>query len=140
MLNDSQKKISRDFLLSLQKRETDTIHFLDGYEQLSLLGKLQLRLKLIRKFGLRFNLKSRSRNCRNSSGFIFTAHSPALRIPIIYRTFSNLEIFRRLVRNMINDANFKIDDNHIDQIFKESNANFRNGFFKLYDLFEEINN
>ncbi|MDR2761970.1 MAG: ATP-binding protein, partial [Planctomycetaceae bacterium] len=35
MLNDSQKKISRDFLLSLQKRETDTIHFLDGYEQLS---------------------------------------------------------------------------------------------------------
>jgi hypothetical protein len=38
---------------------------------------------------------------------------------------------------LIKNNNFPIDNKQIEKIFKESKGNFRNGFFKLYDLFEE---
>jgi predicted ATPase len=120
-LNSSQKKLQKDFLLSLQKINTNTIYILDGYEQLSLLSRIRLRRK----------------NWHNSAGFIFTTHKPASFIPIIYKTTTQPKIFQNLVQNMIKNTNFKINNEQITQILQNENGNFRNGFFKLYDLFEE---
>ncbi|MDR1485114.1 MAG: hypothetical protein LBT09_09865 [Planctomycetaceae bacterium] len=120
-LNSTQKNIQNDFLLSLQKINTNTIYILDGYEQLPLIARIGLRL----------------RNWHNSGGFIFTTHKPAVFVPIIYKTIAKPEIFQNLVKNMIKNSNFKINHKKINKIFKETNGNFRNGFFKLYDLFEE---
>jgi AAA15 family ATPase/GTPase len=120
-LNSSQKNLHQDFLLSLQKINSDTIHILDGYEQLSLVSRIGLR-RIER---------------HKSNGLIFTTHKRAIYIPIIYRTTAKPEIFQALVQNMIKNTNFKIDQTQIIQIIKNSNGNFRNGFFKLYDLFEE---
>ncbi|MDR1053546.1 MAG: hypothetical protein LBL39_05170 [Planctomycetaceae bacterium] len=119
-LNSTKKNLPEDFLLSFQK-DTNTIYILDGYEQLSLLTRIRLRLN----------------NLRNTGGFIFTTHKPAMFIPIIYKTIARAEIFQNLVHNLIKNNNFQIDNKQIEKIFKESKGNFRNGFFKLYDLFEE---
>jgi ABC-type dipeptide/oligopeptide/nickel transport system ATPase component len=122
ILNSTRKKLPPDFLSSLQKIDANTIHILDGYEQLSLLAKIKLRL------------------CRrrNKNKLIFTTHKPAPFVPVIYKTTANPEIFKNLVKNMIkNNNNFNINNYQINQIFKETKGNFRNGFFKLYDLFEE---
>ncbi|MDR2345019.1 MAG: hypothetical protein LBE18_03045 [Planctomycetaceae bacterium] len=124
VLNSSQKKLSHDFVLSLRKRDTNTFYILDGYEQLTLLSKLKLRF-------VRY---------KNTAGFIFTSHRPAPFIPVIYRTIAKPEVFQNLVRNMIKNTNFYITDKKINQIFQETEGNFRNGFFKLYDLFEESEN
>ncbi|MDR1290277.1 MAG: hypothetical protein LBK06_03660 [Planctomycetaceae bacterium] len=105
----------------IRKKDTNTIYILDGYEQLSLLARIRLRLN----------------NLRNTGGFIFTTHKPAIFVPIIYKTIARAEIFQNLVRNLIKNNNFKIDNKQIEKIFKESKGNFRDGFFKLYDLFEE---
>ncbi|MDR1479826.1 MAG: hypothetical protein LBJ00_12910 [Planctomycetaceae bacterium] len=121
LLNSTKKSLPQNFLLSLQKKDTNTVHILDGYEQLSLLSKIKLRMK----------------NLHNTGGFIFTTHKLAAFVPIIHKTIARYEIFQHLVRNMIKNNNFKINDKQIEQIFKETNGNFRDGFFKLYDLFEE---
>jgi predicted ATPase len=121
-LNSIQKNLPQNFFLSLQKIDANTIYILDGYEQLSLLSKFRLRLM----------------NWRNAGGFVFTTHKPVSFIPILYKTIAQPEIFQILVQNMTKNSNFKINNNQINQIFKESNGNFRNGFFKLYDLFEEL--
>jgi predicted ATPase len=120
-INSTQKKLPQDFLLSLQQINTSTIYILDGYEQLSLLSRIRLRRK----------------NWHNSAGFIFTTHKPATFIPVIYKTTSQPKIFQNLVQNMIKNTNFKINNDQITQILKNENGNFRNSFFKLYDLFEE---
>jgi len=98
-------------------RENLTL-FVDGFEQLSLFNR----------FRLLFWSK------RRSTRLILTVHRPVWFIPTLYRTKPQFSVFVQLVRQMTPNPP---EESILRAVYEHSGGNFRDAFFKLYDMFAE---
>lgn len=122
-LSDRGRRLPDPFLQEMQGPDrTRTLFMVDGYEQLSLLGRLSLR-----------------RTCwKKTAGLILTCHRPARFVPVLHRTFPDPKLFRELVAILTEQESFPIDEETVNTIFRQSGGNFREAFFRLYDLIEDL--
>lgn len=119
LLNERNRRLPGDFRPGPDT--TGTLFLLDGYEQLSLPARLRLRF----------------RPWNRSAGLLWTAHRPALGIPVLHRTEARFEVFESLVRTLLADTPIEPEPRLFQELFEKTNGNFRDAFFELYDIAED---
>ncbi len=94
--------------------------FFDGFEQLSYVNRI-----IVRTF------------CRmNRLGLLLTTHSPAIGIPVLFRTHPSAEILRQLLSFLLDDIEATPADSELEILLKNFNYDVREILFSLYDAYE----
>jgi len=120
LLNSEQRKLPIDFLHGIKNGGEKKLFLLDGYEQ----------LPLCRRFLLRYQFRNKAAH------LVWTTHTPAWFVPVLYKTNPKFECFRQLAEILLEKQNVKIDEACLKKVFTESNGNFRDAFMSIYDVFE----
>jgi hypothetical protein len=124
-LRDRQRRLplSLDMLsASGRDRNSSLLVVVDGYEQLG--GWSRFRLK---------------RWCRaRHAGLLITSHKDC-GLPTLYRTSTDLELFRKLVDTRMRAAcmDGQLDANVIEKTFWDHQGNVREAFLSLFDVVRE---
>jgi len=108
--NEQHRRIPRDVVIP-----ENSILFVDGFEQLPFIDRIRSRFRAKR--------------------LILTAHRPVWFVPILYRTKPQFSVFVQAVRQMSADSP---EECVLREVYERSGGNFRNAFFELYDLWEEV--
>jgi len=121
----NQKKLeiplpsSGDFTANRSLFEKKVLFF-DGFEQLSYVNRI-----IIRTF------------CRmNRLGLLLTTHTPAIGIPVLFRTHPSAEILRQLLSFLLDDLEATPADSDLEILLKNFNYDVREILFSLYDAYE----
>jgi hypothetical protein len=102
--------------------EKPPINIVDGYEQLSLVSKIRLRLA-----------------CRKGQcGLLITAHTPAWRLPVLLRTETTDDTLQHIIGHLFrNLPDIAPPDKTLCRLlFDRHQGNLRNVLFDLYDHYE----
>lgn len=97
-----------------------TLIIVDGFEQLSLLSRLWLKLAC----------------WRSGSGLLVTAHR-SVGLPTIAQTEVSVESAVSVVRRLLPDGDTTIDSAEIERLLEANSGNLRETLFGLYDLFQK---
>ena len=109
ILNDRNRRLPDRFTEKTLKEPT--VRIVDGFEQLPLWDRLQLRFRF-------------------PGRFLIVTHRPVARLSILYQTAPDFEVFTELVRQLENKAP---DVEELHRLFKTTGGNFRDAFMTLYD-------
>ncbi len=94
--------------------------FFDGFEQLSYVNRI-----ILRTF------------CRmNRLGLLLTTHSPAIGVPVLFRTTPSVETLRQTLNYLLDDLDMTPEDADLEILIKNFNGDVREIIFSLYDAFE----
>ncbi|MBQ9812345.1 MAG: hypothetical protein IJM54_03430 [Thermoguttaceae bacterium] len=108
----------------LQKRRSffdKKVVCVDGFEQLSYVSRITLRTF-----------------CRmNRLGLLITAHTPAIGVPVLFRTVPCVETLGQLLTFLLEDYEITPDESELETLLKNFNYNVRDILFSLYDAFEK---
>ena len=102
--------------------ENPPISVIDGYEQLSLMQKIRLRLA-----------------CRKGRcGLLMTTHTPAWRLPVLLRTEPSYQTLQNIIGYLFRDQPDIVppEDALCRLLFERHQGNIRNVLFDLYDHYE----
>lgn len=119
VLNDEKRRLPPEFIPC--RVDPSTVFFLDGYEQLGVFDRFRFWTRPWKKTG----------------GLILTSHRPLARIPVLYRTSTDFNLFEKLVGVILAETSFSFDRSDLADVFSRSGGNLRSAFFELYDLFPE---
>lgn len=111
----------KDLRLFSSEKGGKKIFFLDGYEQLSLKNKLEIRW-FCKTTGL---------------GFLFSTHKPAWGIPVLFRTTPTSDLLHQIVDYLLDDPEFVLPEFDYNHLFRDHGGNIRDILFSLYDEFED---
>lgn len=95
--------------------------FFDGFEQLSYVNRIVLRTF-----------------CRmNHLGLLIATHTPAIGIPVLFRTSPSVETLRQVLDFLLEDSDLVPDDSDLRVLLKNFNNDVREILFSLYDAYEK---
>jgi len=118
-LHDAQRRLPVD-LRRINVIRGETVVVVDGYEQLGLWSRWRLK-----------------RFCRrNDLGLVVTSHRP-LGLPELCRTQPSLELARQVVKQLLAERDWQVDDERLAAAFTRHRGNLRELLFELYDWFEQ---
>ena len=72
----------------------------------------------------------------NRLGLLLTTHSPAIGIPVLFRTHPSAEILRQLLSFLLDDIEATPADSELEILLKNFNYDVREILFSLYDAYE----
>ncbi len=116
-LRDGQRGVPRRSWPSRPLVSRDLV-LIDGYEQLSWLGRLAVWLRCL----------------RSGAGLLVTTHRP-VRLPEIYRTGTNLPLAEHLARRLL-AGNPRLEPGAVASAYEAARGDLRETWFRLYDLYE----
>ncbi|MDO5307921.1 MAG: hypothetical protein Q4G03_00275 [Planctomycetia bacterium] len=94
--------------------------FFDGFDHLSYANRI-----VVRTF------------CRmNHLGLLITTHSPAIGVPVLYRTNACVETLGQLMNFLLDDSDMTPDDAQLEILLKNFKFDVREILFAMYDAFE----
>ena len=95
--------------------------FFDGFEQLSFVNRV-----IIRTF------------CRmNRLGLLVTTHSPALGLPVLFKTAPSVETLNALLKFLLDDVDgWDVTESELETLLKNFHFDVREILFSLYDAYE----
>ncbi|MDO5581330.1 MAG: hypothetical protein Q4G69_09345 [Planctomycetia bacterium] len=124
-LHDDQASIPDPFRKELDdfaaKKGKRNLFFLDGYEQLSLKSKLEVRW-----FCKRMNL-----------GLLISTHKTAWGIPVLFRTTPTSDLLYQIVDYLLDEPEVNPPEFDYNRLFHDHGGNIRDALFSLYDEFED---
>lgn len=116
---ENQEERSSFSTSSTSEREKKII-FLDGFEQLSY-----------------FNAIAFQRFCRsNDLGLLVSTHSTVRGFPVLFRTISNQALVQRVIKFLLDETTWGMNEEQITALFVEYHGNVRDILFALYDEYE----
>ena len=93
----------------------------DGFEQLSYVNRI-----IVRTF------------CRmNHLGLLLTTHSPAIGIPVLFRTVPSVDSLGQLMTFLLEDLDVAPEDAELETLLKNFHYDVREILFSLYDAYEK---
>jgi hypothetical protein len=119
-LRDRERRLPRGFLRASLRAERPLV-IVDGYEQLSQVQRLQLRLRCWWR----------------SAGLLVTSHA-AVGLPVLYRTQVTRALARQLVSTLTTQNSSPISQADIAASLARAGSNLRELFFALYERHEAL--
>jgi hypothetical protein len=117
-LHDGERRLPVD-LRQIAETGKRLMLIVDGYEQLSVLSRFQLK-----------------RYCRRRGwGLIVTAHQ-SVGLPELFSTAVSLEQAKWVVGEILKDSEYSISAEELEESYTRCRGNLREMLFGLYDLFE----
>lgn len=116
-LHDGQRRLPQDALR--EAAGGDTLVIVDGYEQLGWWSRRALAWWVRRQ----------------RAGLLVTAHR-AVRLPIVHRTQTSVELAQQLVAALVAGDEQAITAADVERCYDEQQGDLREVFFALYDLYE----
>ncbi|MFH1922988.1 MAG: hypothetical protein ABIP48_24250 [Planctomycetota bacterium] len=118
-LHDQERRLPPG-LRRMPELGAGTVILVDGYEQLAWWRRLAL-LRLCRRRGL---------------GLVVTSHR-SMGLPDLFRTTAGLALARRIVDELLREADSPIGPGEVEKRFHLHQGNMREVLFDLYDLYEQ---
>ncbi len=125
-LHDRQSSFPREFHDKLNEwlhsgsPAGKRIVFLDGFEQLAWFHRI----------GFRYFCRSRQ------LGMLLSTHLPAMGLTVLYRTATSRRTLGLILEYLLDESDFRVDENLVDKLFDRYRGNIRSILFDLYDEYE----